>query len=166
MTQTETHFVTTHKSFHTAQLDDQIGFQLRLAQLAVFSDIIDGLKIHELRPVDLSVLLIIEAHPGLRQHVIGDQLQIARPNLVPIVDSLQRRELIERVVDSKDRRANQLRLTARGSDLLTEAKHVQDAHRDRLLTALDGVDIANFMRGLSQLAKMAPQKNETAKNDS
>jgi len=142
------------KPVQTAQLDKQIGFQLRLAQLAVFGDIIEGLKAYELRPVDLSALLLIEAHPGLRQHVIGDQLKIARPNIVSLVDSLSRRELVERVVDTKDRRANQLQLTTKGHELLSKAKAVQDAHRERVLTALEGVDLENFMRGLALLSKL------------
>lgn len=142
------------KQIHTAQLDNQIGFQLRLAQLAVFGDLIEGLKVYDLRPVDLSVLLLVEAHPGLRQHVIGDQLKIARPNVVSLVDSLAARGLVERTVDSKDRRANQLGLTAAGTEMVTLAKQVQDDHRERLLKALDGIDLDNFMQGLMRLSRL------------
>lgn len=142
------------KQIQTAQLDNQIGFQLRLAQLAVFADLIEALKAYDLRPVDLSVLLLVEAHPGLRQHVIGDQLKIARPNVVSLVDLLAARDLIERTVDSKDRRANQLRLTAAGAEILTLAKQVQDDHRERLLKTLVGIDFDNFMQGLMRLAQL------------
>ncbi len=138
----------------TADLDEQIGFQLRLAQLAVFSDIIEGLKACDLRPVDLSVLLIIEAHPGQRQHLIGDRLRIARPNIAALVASLETRDLIERIVDAQDRRANQLRLTPQGVAVLGAAKRVQDAHRARLLAVLEGVDLDNFMLGLTRLASL------------
>lgn len=142
------------KPLSTADLDDQIGFQLRLAQLAAFSDIIEGLKPLDLRPVDLSALLLIEAHPGLRQHVIGDKLKIARPNVVSLIDSLAKRDLVERVVDSKDRRANQLKLTPKGEEILAQGKRVQDEHRARLLQALDGIDLAQFMDALARLARL------------
>jgi DNA-binding MarR family transcriptional regulator len=136
------------------QLDEQIGFQLRLAQLAVFSDIIEALKPLDLRPVDFSALLLIEAQPGLRQHVIGDYLKIARPNLVPLVDSLVKRKLIERVVDPLDRRANLLELTEAGSSLLVKAKRAQDEHRARLMEALGDIALEPFMAALTRLAQL------------
>ena len=142
------------KTFQTEQLDEQIGFKLRLAQLAVFGDIIETLKRFELRPVDLSALLLIEAHPGLRQHVIGDRLKIARPNVVALVDSLAKRELVERIVDASDRRANQLQLTPAGVAMLADAKAAQQVHADRIAAALEGVDVANFVNGLDKLAKL------------
>ncbi|WP_236621601.1 MarR family winged helix-turn-helix transcriptional regulator [Asticcacaulis benevestitus] len=142
------------KSLQTPQLDEQIGFKLRLAQLAVFGDIIEALKALDLRPVDLSALLLIEAHPGVRQHVIGDKLKIARPNIVALVDSLSKRGLVERVVDAKDRRANQLQLTPAGVDILISAKAGQETHKSRLHLALKGVDIDNFLLGLTQLSRL------------
>ena len=140
------------KPLIASHLDEQIGFQLRLAQLAVFNDIIESLKSLDLRPADLSALLLIDANPGLRQHVIGDVLKIARPNIVSLIDSLAKRGLVERVIDSKDRRANQLVLTEAGKSLLEKGVEVQEMHRTRMLTALEGIDIAMFMDGLRQLA--------------
>lgn len=138
-------------------LESQIGFQLRLAQLAVFAEIIDRMKEIGLRPVDLSVLMLIEAKPGLRQHVIGDRLKIQRPNVVALIDALQERGLVERRVDKKDRRANQLGLTPSGSDLLMKAKRIQRQHLERMQRILEGVDFDNFMKGLRQLAAMPPR---------
>lgn len=138
-------------------LESQIGFQLRLAQLAVFSELIDRMKEIGLRPVDLSVLMLIDAEPGLRQHVIGDRLKIQRPNVVALIDALQDRGLVDREVDKTDRRANQLVLTEAGHSLLSKAKHIQRQHSDRMHHILEGVDIDNFMKGLRQLAAMPPQ---------
>ncbi len=143
-----------------ADLEEQIGFQLRLAQLAVFNDIIARLKACKLRPIDLSALILIEAEPGLRQDVIGNRLKMARPNVVALIDSLEERGLVERMMDDKDRRANQVRLTPRGSGILTEGKHLQNEHRSRLLQALEGIDLANFMDGLTRLAELSPQVSD------
>ncbi len=143
-------------------LESQIGFQLRLAQLAVFAEIIDRMKEIGLRPVDLSVLMLIEIEPGLRQHVIGDRLKIQRPNVVALIDALQERGLVERKVDRLDRRANQLALTKEGAALLVEAKHIQRQHLERMQTILEGVDFDNFMKGLRQLAAMPPRGAEEA----
>jgi DNA-binding MarR family transcriptional regulator len=141
-----------NKPFLPAALDEQIGFHLRLAQLAVFNDLIEALKASDLRPADVATLGLIEAHPGIRQHVIGDHLKIARPNVVSLIDSLQKRGLVERVVDEKDRRANQLQLTALGTSTLLAAREIEADHRDHLLAALEGVDINGFMEGLKRLS--------------
>jgi len=138
-------------------LESQIGFQLRLAQLAVFAELIDRMKEIGLRPVDLSVLMLLEVEPGLRQHVIGDRLKIQRPNVVALIDTLQERGLVERRVDKIDRRANQLRLTEGGATLLQEAKRIQRLHLDRMHRILEGVDVENFMKGLRLLASMPPR---------
>jgi DNA-binding MarR family transcriptional regulator len=141
-----------YEPFLPAALDEQIGFQLRLAQLAVFNDLIEALKTSDLRPADVATLGLIEAHPGIRQHVIGDHLKIARPNVVSLIDSLQKRGLVERVVDKKDRRANQLQLTPLGTNTLLAAREIEAEHRERLLMALEGVDIDGFMEGLKRLS--------------
>lgn len=142
------------KSPQTAGLTDQIGFKLRMAQLAVFGDFIEALKAFELRPVDFSALLVIGANPGLRQHVVGERLKIARPNIVGLIDLLANRKLVERVVDASDRRAYQLKLTPQGAELLEQAKAVQDEHRLRIMKALEGMDVDNLIRSLDRLAKL------------
>ncbi|ESQ89409.1 hypothetical protein ABAC460_12930 [Asticcacaulis sp. AC460] len=144
----------------TELLESQIGFQLRLAQLAVFAELIDRMKEIGLRPVDLSVLMLIEAEPGLRQHVIGDRLKIQRPNVVALIDALQERDLVGRKVDKMDRRANQLALTKSGGELLAQAKLIQRQHLERMQKILAGVDFDNFMKGLRQLAAMPPREAE------
>jgi DNA-binding MarR family transcriptional regulator len=135
-------------------MERQIGLQLRLAQLSVFADIVDQLKALDLRPVDMTALMLIDARPGLRQHVIGDHLKIARPNVAALIGALQTRGLVERLVDDADRRASQLRLTEAGQALLAQAREIENAHMRRVHEALDGVDIDNFLKGLQQLAHM------------
>ncbi|MFT4089314.1 MAG: MarR family transcriptional regulator [Asticcacaulis sp.] len=134
-------------------LDQQFGFHLRLAQLNVFSDLIDKLKDLDLRPVDIAALRLIEANAGIRQHIIGDHLNIARPNVVKLIDTLQERGLTERLVDEKDRRANQITLTPKGIEILSEADRIEAEHRARLVGLLQkaGVDPDSFMTGLRVL---------------
>ena len=66
-------------------VEDEIGFVLRLAQLAVFKDVIETLSPFGLRPSDFSALRVISANPGLKQQDIGRELGIKGPNLVGMV---------------------------------------------------------------------------------
>jgi DNA-binding MarR family transcriptional regulator len=91
-------------------VEDQIGFVLRLAQLAVFKDIYETLSPLGLRPSDFSALRVIAANPGLKQQDIGRELGIKRPNLVGLVDELDKKNLVLRKVVRGDRRSYQTRL--------------------------------------------------------
>lgn len=136
----------------TTGLDEQLGFQIRMAQLAVFHDIITALKALELRPVDLSALVMIKEHKNIRQNAIGEKLKMQKPNVVSLIDSLQNRGLISRVQDNKDRRANILCLTENGEKLLINGLKIQEAHQARQWEKLKGLDIENFILCLKALA--------------
>src|ERR1700744_6747515 len=99
-------------------VEDEIGFMLRLAQLAVFKDVIETLSPFGLRPSDFSALRVIAANPGLKQQDIGRELGIKGPNLVGMVEDLNKRRLITRKVVPGDRRSYSLPLTAAGHELL------------------------------------------------
>jgi DNA-binding MarR family transcriptional regulator len=119
-------------------LNDQIGFALRLAQVAVFKDLIAALKSCDLRPTDFSVLLLISSNPGIKQQDIGDALRIQRPNLVSIIDALQQRNLVRRDTVPEDRRSYALNLTPAGVKLLTKAKAAHSRHTKKVSTAVGG----------------------------
>lgn len=138
-----------------ASLENQVGYRLRMAQLAVFSDIIDALKETGLRPVDLSALILIDAQPGVRQSTICTRLRMLRPNVVALIDSLEARGLVDRHVDAQDRRANQIHLTEAGRLIFLKALDIQKEHAARIDAALDGVDIDNLMLGLKRLSALS-----------
>ena len=136
-------------------LDAQIGFVLRLAQVAVFKDLIEALRPFGLRPTDFSVLLVIEATPGLKQQAVGEALSIQRPNLVTIIDQLEGRGLVKRGAAPGDRRSYALTLTRDGAALLAQAKAAHTQHTDRVTAALDGLDKHMVLQALGRIARMA-----------
>lgn len=122
-----------------------------MAQLSVFSDIISALKTLDLRPVDLSALVMIKEHKNIRQNIIGEKLNMQKPNVVSLIDSLQNRGLISRIQDKKDRRANILCLTPNGEALLEKGLKAQEAHKNRQMQKLQGMDVENFTKCLKLL---------------
>jgi DNA-binding MarR family transcriptional regulator len=119
-----------------AGLDGQVGFALRLAQVAVFNDLISALKACDLRVTDFSVLLLIGANPGISQQAIGEALRIQRPNLVSIIDALQQKDLVRRETVPQDRRSYALSLTGAGTKLLTRAKAAHQRHTRKVSAAV------------------------------
>lgn len=135
-------------------VEDQIGFVLRLAQLAVFKDIYETLSPLGLRPSDFSALRVIAANPGLKQQDIGRELGIKRPNLVGLVDELDKKNLVLRKVVRGDRRSYALTLTKTGQELLERAEDAHREHQTRLREALGANDprvLLECLRALTQL---------------
>ncbi|MET3665741.1 MarR family transcriptional regulator [Caulobacter sp. 1776] len=135
-------------------LESTVGFILRLAQVAVFKDLLAALKPFDLRVTDLSVLLVIEATPGLQQRAIGEVLRIQRPNLVTIIDQLETRGLVRRGPVPGDRRAYALSLTPAGEALLKKAKAAHARHDRKVLDALGDLDKDRMLAALERIAAL------------
>ena len=133
-------------------LETTVGFVLRLAQVAVFKDLLAALKPFDLRVTDLSVLMVIEATPGLQQRAIGEVLRIQRPNLVIILDQLQARGLVRRDSVPGDRRSYALSITREGAALLAKAKAAHAAHDRKVLQALGDLEPARMLAVLERIA--------------
>ncbi|MEI9889914.1 MAG: MarR family transcriptional regulator [Caulobacteraceae bacterium] len=103
-------------------VEDEIGFVLRLAQLAVFKDVIETLSPFSLRPSDFSALRVISANPGLKQQDNGRELGIRDPTWSGMVEDLRQKKLIVRKVVPGDRRSYSLTLTSAGRELLDQAE--------------------------------------------
>jgi DNA-binding MarR family transcriptional regulator len=135
-------------------VEDEIGFVLRLAQLAVFKDVIETLSPFGLRPSDFSALRVIAANPGLKQQDIGRELGIKGPNLVGMVEDLRNKKLIVRRVVAGDRRSYSLTLTAAGRELLEQAEEAHLGHQARIRAALGDNDPLRLLDCLHNLAGM------------
>ncbi len=113
-------------------LPDLLGYALRRAQVAVFSDFIASFAPLELRPAQFSVLLLIRHNPGSKQSDIAEALGILRPNFVAMMDELDRRGLTRRTTAKEDRRSYSLMLTAAGEKLLDAGMKVVAEHETRV----------------------------------
>jgi DNA-binding MarR family transcriptional regulator len=145
---------TLHEGASLGGLDTTVGFVLRLAQVAVFRDLLAALKPFDLRVTDLSVLLVIEATPGLQQRAVGEVLRIQRPNLVTILDQLQARGLVRRGAVPGDRRSYALSLTPEGAALLQKAKAAHAEHDRKVLDALGDLTKEQMLAALGRIAAL------------
>ena len=106
----------------TSYLETLIGYNARRAALSVIGLFLQRMAIYGLRPVDFSVLSLITHNPGITSRQLCSALNILPPNLVGMVNTLERRGLIQRSPHPRDRRALGLHLTADGEALMREAE--------------------------------------------
>ena len=113
------------------------GYNMKRAFNTVQTDVNRALAPFGLRMVTFSALVIIVDNPGLRQSQLADALSIERPNLVLIVDDLEKMGLISRNPAPKDRRAYALAPTDEGGRLCTAALLAVREHDLRMMRRLN-----------------------------
>lgn len=103
-------------------LESLIGYNARRAALAVIEVFLERMGVYDLRPVDFSVLSLITHNPGITSRQLCTTLGVLPPNLVGMVNALEKRDLIVRKPHPRDGRAMGLHLTAAGQKLMREAE--------------------------------------------
>ena len=136
-------------------LPSLLGYQLRLAQIAIFRDFAASIGAHGVSPGLFGVLVIIEANPGMKQTELARATHLDRSTVVSVIDNLERRGLVVRSAETADRRSNALHVTAEGAALLKQLKRQVTQHEKRLAHQLDAGE-RDTLIGL--LAKILPEK--------
>jgi DNA-binding MarR family transcriptional regulator len=130
-----------------------LGFALRRAQAAVAEDFNARFGPEDIRPAQCAVLTLLHHHPGPRQSQVSAALGIKRTNLVPLLDALERRGLIERRRVAGDRRAAALFLTDAGATTAARLATLAQAHEDRFSARLGADRHATLLGLLARLAE-------------
>ena len=114
------------KKTGTLSTDDPLlsltGYVLRRASLASQAKLGQRLAPLELRPYEATLLLLVEASPGVTQSEAGRLLDIQRANMVPVVARLAARGLIQR--KPVDGRSQGLWVTRSGQSLMQKVQRI------------------------------------------
>jgi DNA-binding MarR family transcriptional regulator len=124
------------RSINFGPLTDYVGYALRRAQMAATTGYLEAMEGVDLRPTQFSVLILINANPGIRQTEVCAALGLQKANFVPLLNELQRRGLAVRKPGSPDRRASALHLTPHGEEVLQKANQLHAAWEESLSTRL------------------------------
>jgi DNA-binding MarR family transcriptional regulator len=106
----------------TRYLEALLGYNARRAALAVIEVFLQRMAIYDLRPVAFSVLSLVTHNPGITSRQLCTALGILPPNLVGMINTLEKRTLIERQPHPRDGRAMALHLTPAGEKLMRDAE--------------------------------------------
>ena len=106
----------------TSYLESLVGYNARRATLVIVDAFLRNMAVYGLKPVEFSVLSLISHNPGITSRQLCSTLNIQPPNLVGMINQLQRRELITRRPHPHDGRAMGLHLTPAGRKLVKQAE--------------------------------------------
>lgn len=130
-------------------LETLIGYNAQRAALAVIGVFLQRMAAYDLRPVDFSVLSLITHNPGITSRQLCTTLGILPPNLVGIINTMERRELVMRRPHPRDGRAVGLHLTATGRKLMRDAERTVAEHEAEVasrLSAAESKSLINLLR--------------------
>jgi DNA-binding MarR family transcriptional regulator len=130
-------------------LDALLGYQLRRASSVMMADLSAALRETGLRPVEASIMLVIESSPGCTQSDVGRLLAIKRANMVPLIAGLFKRDLVYRA--PVDGRSQALFLSPAGEAMAREAHSAIDRHEQRFQALFEDADVSKLLAALRQI---------------
>jgi DNA-binding MarR family transcriptional regulator len=98
-----------------------VGFTISTTGYAIAARFREVLAPFGLEPREFALLRSVASSEGDSQQAIGERMGIAPSRMVAFVDSLERRDLLERRQNPDDRRARALFLTDEGREVLGRA---------------------------------------------
>lgn len=133
----------------------------RLNQIAVaqFMERMSAMKV-DLTPVQFSALCAIQTHPGIDQASIAGLIAYDRATLGKVIDRLEAKGLVSRLVSPHDRRARIVTLTQNGEALLRLVHPVVQAAQSDILAGLTQTEQDQFT---SLLQKTISAGNELSR---
>jgi len=124
------------------------------------------LRAHGLSAGARQVLAVLDGEGGsLSPTLIADRLIITTASMTSLLDTLQRRGLVQRTPDVKDRRRVVVTITAEGSRVIRRLLPEMMALQDEVAAALSPADRAELVRMLSTLRAGIAAADEAADRD-
>jgi DNA-binding MarR family transcriptional regulator len=133
----------------TSYLETLMGYNARRAALVIIGKFLTDMEPYGLRPVDFSVLSLITHNAGITSRQLCTALGLLPPNLVGIINALEKRELVVRQPHPSDGRAMGLHLSAAGRKLMHRAEKTAaalEAAATAQLTAAEGKTLIRLLK--------------------
>jgi len=128
--------LTAVETVDTTFLETLIGYNARRTALVAIESFLRVLEPLRLKPVEFSVLSLIEHNPGITQRQLCAALNILPPNLVGLIQRQERRGFIEKKPHPRDGRASGLYTTDEGRSFVARAEELVAALEARLVARL------------------------------
>ncbi|WP_339689643.1 MarR family transcriptional regulator [Celeribacter baekdonensis] len=107
---------------------------------------------HALTSVQFAAMNALHANPGLDQASLAGLIAYDRATIGGVVDRLEGKGLVKRIVNERDRRARTITLTPEGEQILQELIPVVKRFQDEILLGLDEGERVEFLRLAAKVA--------------
>jgi DNA-binding MarR family transcriptional regulator len=132
-------------------LPNLLGYNVRRAQIALWRDLTRSLGEREVPPAVFSLMVLVEANPGIAQIELANQLDVDKATIVGLVNRLQRQKWVTREQSSIDRRRQGIFLTPRGQRELDELRKIMIEHEARFTRLFSAEELAQLFAYLRRI---------------
>jgi DNA-binding MarR family transcriptional regulator len=122
---------------HRERLIQRIELAERQLKQFMLRDRGHGLLSIDLSIQQLRVLMLLAVDGGSSAHQLADSLGVGLTTVTGIVDRLERRGLVSRQIDPRDRRVRRIELTGEGRKLIEDFESLSRQHRQSLYGRLE-----------------------------
>lgn len=129
------------------------GFLIRRLHQIHVALFIEECAAFDVTPVQYSIMSAVQAHPGLDQARLGEEVGVDRATLANVVGRLDRRGLVRRRASAADRRLRLVDMTAAGAALLARMDAPARRAHARTVEALAPAERQVFVQALAQLVQ-------------
>ena len=143
----------TDNALDTSNLELLVGYHVRRASLATTGLFMECMEPFSLRPVDFSVLNLLQQNADITARQVCRALGVLPPNLVSVITALEKRGAVVRRPHARDKRSEILQLTASGKKLIEKAQQAafaSDMAATERLTARDRTALVRLLKKLYQ----------------
>lgn len=112
----------------------------------------------ELTSVQFAALDGVAEQPGIDQASLAAAIGFDRATIGGVIERLELKGLLERVVNAQDRRARQLQLTPEGEQLLAQCRPVVQALQAEILAPLTRAERTAFLALAQKALGLAPAR--------
>lgn len=128
-----------------------VGYNCRQAYLRIFPLFMERMAQYELRPVDYTILTLVNVNRNTNQKRLARAINVSPPNLAPLLDRLEKRGLLVRTRNPADKRSQTLALTPAGLRLCNKADKTAFELEAEAAAVLTDTDRAELLRLLQKV---------------
>lgn len=107
----------------------------------------------DLTPVQFAALDAIRAHPATDQARVAEMIAYDRATIGGVIDRLEQKGWVRRVVSERDRRAREVSLTAKGKRVFASLLPIVRELQAEILGPLGDADRASFLKLARQVVR-------------
>ena len=133
------------------EIQDIVGFHIRLAHGAVYRHFTETFEDLELTQKQVSVLWLVDDHPDISQTDLAKMMRMDRATTMAIVNRLQARGFLKRGKAKDDKRKQALNLTPPGRKILVVAKQAIREHEKWLKSRFTKNEVAQLVEFLTRI---------------
>jgi DNA-binding MarR family transcriptional regulator len=132
-------------------LPNLLGYNLRRAQIALWRDFNRTVREDDVRPGIFSLLVLIDANPGIAQIDLANQLDIDKATIVGLIRRMERQSWVTRKTSNEDRRRQGVYMTAEGRQALKSLKEEMLEHEQRFTRLFSQAELAQLIAYLRRI---------------